>query len=77
MAQQLRDSLVKELQAYCRSSPITIAIDGWSNVNMTKVTNVVLLCDGQAYYWCSIVNSSNHNTAAWLCTALVEVLQGI
>lgn len=77
LAQQLRSSVVSELLTYCRSSPITIAIDGWSNTNMVKVTNVVLLCGGQAYYWCSIVNGRNHNTAAWLCTALEEVMKGI
>lgn len=50
LAQQLRSAVVSELLSYCRSSPLTIAIDGWSNTNMVKVTNVVLLCDGQAYY---------------------------
>jgi hypothetical protein len=54
-----------------------VAVDGWTNVNTSKVTNVVILCGGVAYYWCSIVNGHNHNTAAWLQTALVKVLNGI
>jgi hypothetical protein len=54
-----------------------VAVDGWTNVNTSKVTNVVILCGGVAYYWCSIVNGHNHNTAAWLQTALVKVLHGI
>jgi len=45
------------------SAPVTIAIDGWTNVRQTKVTNVVLLCSGVAYYWCSISNSYAANTA--------------
>ena len=77
LAQKLRAALITELQSYCRSSPITIAMDGWTNVNMVKVTNVVLLCRGQAYYWCSIVNSRNHNTASWLRDALTEVMEGL
>lgn len=76
-AQQLRIKLVSTLQSFCRASPITVAMDGWSNVNMVKVTNVVLLCGGRAYYWCSIVNSRHHNTAAWLRDALVEVMNGL
>lgn len=74
-AQKLKSELIGKLQSFCRSSPITVAMDGWSNVNMAKVTNVVLLCGGHAYYWCSIVNSRHHNTAAWLRDQLVEVMQ--
>lgn len=76
-AQELRAELITNLQSYCRAFPITIAMDGWSNVNMVKVTNVVLLCGGRAWYWCSIVNSRNHNTAMWLRDALVEVMNGL
>ena len=44
---------------------------------MVKVTNVVLLCGGVAYYWCNIVNSRHHNTAVWLRDALMEVMRGL
>ena len=74
-AQSLRSRVVRQLRCYCRSSPLTVAIDGWTNVNTSKVTNVVILCGGVAYYWCSIVNGLNHNTALWLRDPLVKVLK--
>jgi hypothetical protein len=77
LAQTLRARVVRQLRCYCRASPLTVAIDGWTDVNTSKVTNVVILCGGTAYYWCSIVNSHGHNTAVWLETALVRVLNGI
>jgi hypothetical protein len=76
-AQSLRCRVTRQLRIFCRSSPISVAIDGWTNVNTAKVTNVVLICGGEAYYWCSIVNSSHHNTAVWLRDPLVEVLNDI
>jgi hypothetical protein len=77
LAQSLRTRVVRQLRCYCRTSPLTVAIDGWTDVNSSKVTNVVILCGGEAYYWCSIVNSLSHNTAAWLKESLVRVLTGI
>ena len=77
LAQSLRRRVVHQLRTFCRSSPLTIAIDGWTNVNTAKVTNVVALCGGRAYYWCSIVNDRNHNTAAWLSVPLVEALNAL
>lgn len=76
-AQSLRGRVIRQIRIFCRSSPISVAIDGWTNVNTSKVTNVVLICGGEAYYWCSIVNGSNHNTAVWLRDPLVEILNGI
>jgi hypothetical protein len=77
LAQDLRGRVVRQLRNHCRASPITIAIDGWTNVNHNKVTNVIILCGGTAYYWCSIVNSRDHNTALWTSDAVVKVLNGI
>jgi hypothetical protein len=77
LAESLRARVVRQLRNYCRSSPLTVAIDGWTNVNTAKVTNVVIICGGEAYYWCSIVNSSHHNTALWLRDPLVTVLNNI
>jgi hypothetical protein len=76
-AQSLRGRVIRQLRIFCRSSPISVAIDGWTNVNTAKVTNVVLICGGEAYYWCSIVNGSHHNTASWLRDPLEEILNGI
>ena len=77
LAQQLRSRVVHQLRNYCRSCPLSVAIDGWTNVNTAKVTNVVIVCGGVAYYWCSIVNSRDRNTAAWLSEPLLRVLDGI
>ena len=57
---------------------MTIAIDGWTNVRHTKVTNILLLTQlsgGVAYYWCSITNTYAANTAVWLESVLTPVLQ--
>ena len=43
----------------------------------TKVTNVVLLCSGTAFYWCSIPNAKSANTADWLRDHLLPVLQEV
>jgi hypothetical protein len=77
LAQSLRTRVVRQLRCYCRASPLTVAIDGWTDVNSSKVTNVVILCGGVAYYWCSIVNGLSHNTAVWLKESLLRVLTGI
>ena len=77
LAQQMRASVVKQLRAYCRSSPLTIAIDGWTNVRQDKVTNVMILCGGVAFYCCSIVNVVDRNTATWLLKPMIEVLHEI
>ena len=42
LAQSLRLRVIHQLRTFCRSSPLTIAIDGWTNVNTAKVTNVVI-----------------------------------
>lgn len=77
LAQTLRQKVLKAARSHCRSHPLTIGIDGWTNVRKDKVTNVVILCGGVAYYWCSIVNSSHHNTAKWLLEPLLKVLDDI
>jgi hypothetical protein len=66
MAAQLRTTVIAKLRAHSVTSPISIAIDGWTNTRHHKVTNLLCLCGGQAYYWKSIVNRYDKNTAAWL-----------
>lgn len=77
LAQSLRQKVLKAARSHCRSHPLTIGIDGWTNVRKDKVTNVVILCGGVAYYWCSIINSAHHNTAKWLLDPLLTVLNDI
>jgi hypothetical protein len=77
LAQQMRVAVINRLKQYCRSCPLTIAIDGWTNVRQDKVTNVMVLCGGVAFYWCSIVNVVSRNTAMWMLNPVSAVLQDI
>jgi hypothetical protein len=72
-AAALRKELVQRLRH--ATMPISLASDGWTNVRHEKVTNIVLLCGGTAYYWCSIVNSDESNTAEWLYSRISPILQ--
>jgi hypothetical protein len=77
LAIDLRGKVVTRLLEHAKSSPVSIAIDGWTNVRSHKITNVVCLCGGTAYYWCSIVNANNANSASWLSKPLLDVMSGI
>jgi hypothetical protein len=74
MLQQSRD-LRARLVERLRSSPLTVAVDGWTNVRHEKVTNVILIAQGVAYYWCSIVNSHEKNDAGWMADRLAIVFR--
>lgn len=58
-------------------SPVSVCIDGWTNVKHEKVTNIIPICNNVAYYWTSIVNSSEHNTADWLYDRLEPLLKDL
>jgi hypothetical protein len=73
LAARMKETILQRLRG--SSSPVTVAIDGWTNVRQTKVTNVVLLCSGVAYYWRSIPNTYDANTAEWLEQQLTPVLR--
>jgi hypothetical protein len=62
------DGMRKDLLERLRNSstPLGVAIDGWTNVRHDKITNILLISNGVAFYWCSIVNSRERNTAPWL-----------
>jgi len=72
-AASLRATVVAALQ----NTPLTLASDGWTNVNQDKVTNIVLIAHGVAYYWCSIVNTHEANSAEWLCDRLQSVFSNL
>jgi hypothetical protein len=74
---KLSDEMREQLWGRLRSSqaPIALAIDCWTNVRQTKVTNLVLICGGVAFYWCSIANPLERNTAAWLFGEIEPKLQ--
>ncbi len=56
------------------ASPVSIAIDGWTNVKHTKVLNVVLMCDNRAYYWRSIANAVERSSGEWMRGVLEPVI---
>lgn len=64
--------IIKELR-----TPVSLVLDGWTDVNHNKVTNVLLVARGQSFYWCSINNKSERNTAVWLAAALQPVIRGV
>jgi hypothetical protein len=55
----------------------TIAIDGWTNVRHDKVTNILPIVEGRAYYWTSVVNSTEKNNARWLSSNLKPILDSL
>ena len=71
--QELRDAVLARLRS--STAPVAVAIDGWTNVVQSKVTNVVLLSNGQAFYWRSIANKTEKNTAVWLHSQLLPIVE--
>jgi hypothetical protein len=70
-ASLMRTQLISTLQ----NTAVTLASDGWTNVNHEKVTNIVLIARGVAYYWCSIVNTHESNSAEWLCGRIQSIVE--
>jgi hypothetical protein len=71
----MKGELVTRLQKL--RTPVSLVLDGWTDVNHNKVTNVLLVAQGKSYYWCSISNKSERNTATWLAAALSPVIRSI
>jgi hypothetical protein len=63
-ANDIRQEVVQKIVS--AGWPVTVAVDGWTNVRHEKVTNIVLLACGTAFYWASITNTDSANTADWL-----------
>lgn len=57
--------------------PVTLAIDGWTNVRSNKVINLLLISNGVAYYYCSVENWDNLNNAEWLVSQLKEQINNL
>jgi hypothetical protein len=45
--------------------PVSFLLDGWTNINQDKVTNIVVMHNGIAYYWCSITNTYSASNAEY------------
>jgi hypothetical protein len=71
----MKAELVSHLKQ--RRAPVSLVLDGWTNVNHNKVTNILLVVRNRAFYWCSINNTFDRNTAVWLATALQPIILGI
>ena len=52
--------------------PITLAIDGWTNVRSNKVINLMLIVNGNIYYYDSIENKEKRNTKEYLLELFEE-----
>ena len=75
----LRDSIITEAKKINKTiinnlssskQPITIAIDGWTNVRSNKVTNLLIINNGIPYYYCGIENREDNNNTDWLVSNL-------
>ena len=71
----LRQALFTRLSmpnTYC-----TIAFDGWTNCTGAKITNVMAINNGIAYFIKSIPNAYQKNTAEWMMTHIVPVMDDL
>jgi hypothetical protein len=69
--------LKKQLTDKLDGTVVSLAVDGWTNVRHQKVTNVVVIMGGVAYYWCSITNKSEKNTAEWVANQLQPTIDAL
>lgn len=67
-AESVRQDVLKMLKS---KSAVSIAFDGWTNVNHNKITNIVPICNAKAHYWCSVANYTDKNDAEWLIRMLL------
>jgi hypothetical protein len=52
----------------------TLALDSYTDVNGDKVNNVMLICNGNAYYYISLFNLHDANTAYWVNNKLTPII---
>jgi hypothetical protein len=71
----LRQEIISILSS--SKTPASICLDGWTNVNGNKVTNIVLLSQSRAWYWMSIVNDDQSNTAKYIHEKLKPILEDL
>jgi hypothetical protein len=59
-----RAKIMQALAARSKFRPVTIATDGWTDVNGAHVTNILLLSSGCVVYWKSIYTASSSSDDA-------------
>ena len=78
---KLREKILEEsvkvnnnviLKLASNKNPVTLVLDGWTNVRSNKVTNLLLISNGISYYYTSIENIGDFNTSDWLVPKLEE-----
>jgi hypothetical protein len=74
--QQVANDTRAQVASLLRGAVITLAADGWTNVKRQKITNIVLMVNGVAYYWSSVVNTGE-NTAEWLASQLLPIIRAL
>lgn len=72
----MRQLVLARLKTRSLQSPAAVAVDGWTNVRSAKVTNVMVICHGVAYFWDSFENNTEaKNDAQWMADKLLPILQ--
>jgi hypothetical protein len=71
--EKINNDILNMLSA--NNQPITLALDGWTNIRSNKVTNIILICSGIAYYHASIENEKNMNNLEWLIPKITEIIE--
>jgi hypothetical protein len=72
--QDTRQQVVRKLR---QAGAVTIALDGWTNIRQEKVTNIVPIASGVSYYWESIVNRMEANTADWQRPLIKKAVESV
>lgn len=67
---KINDNILNKLGS--SEQPVTMAIDGWTNVRSNKVTNILLISNGISYYYTSIENVNCQNKTEWIVSKLEE-----
>lgn len=75
-ANKMKKMVVNKLKA-STSTPVTVALDGWTNTRHDKVINVTPICGGVAYYWQSTVMSTERCTAENQAPHIAEAIRSI
>ena len=72
-AARLRHMVIQRLQGRV----VTLALDGWTDRNATKVINVMLLTRGEAYYWKGVFCEEEYLGAPIVAPKIVQILDAL
>ena len=73
-AKHLNESVLSMLSSSSRDAPVTLAFDGWCNVNRVHIQNILALCHGSSYFLKSDASADGRATAAVLFAQIKPVL---